>query len=148
MAYSKTSGSIGLGWETVDGQPCLEEDEPDRTFNTGFCNHWHCWIDACGPSGDSFYGTNNNWITISGWYALASGSYTMSLIFDDSCDVYLESSTSSWTKIFAHGSDASSVVFSVSNGGEYRFVFVLGNGEYSAVVAITSFESSVDGTYW
>jgi len=52
MAYSKTSGSIGLGWETIDGQPCLEKDEPDRTFNTGFCNHWHT---AGSMRGDMYY---------------------------------------------------------------------------------------------
>lgn len=117
-------------------------------FNIGFCNYWYCWIDACGLSGDFFYGINNNWIIIFGWYVLVSGFYIMFLIFDDLCDVYLESLILFWMKIFVYGFDVSSVVFSVLNGGEYRFVFVFGNGVYSVVVVIIFFESFVDGMYW
>ena len=124
-------GVTAFPWsQNNDGKECVDSS----TFSTGYCNLWHCYVDGCGPAGDSFYGQNNNWLTISEYYFFPSGTYSMTLACDDSCVMYMESVNDGSRKQLTSGVD-----FTISNGAFYRFVFVLGNGVYDAVAHITSF---------
>lgn len=71
--------------KTFDGIDCVDEV---TNFNLGYCNLWHCYTGGCGPNGDSFYGQQNNWLTVSGYYFLTAGDYSITMACDDSCQSY------------------------------------------------------------